>query len=73
MEKPKLVCTQDDMYNMKDRMQKRDIFEIYTRERTNTQWKFNNLGNLTIFALLLQVVPMGCKDTVLLEPLLELP
>ena len=31
MEKSKLVCTQADMTNLKDRMQKMDIVEFYTR------------------------------------------
>ena len=71
MERSKLVCTQADMTNLKDRMQKTDIVDICTRERTNTKWKFYKLTNLTTFASLLKGVPMGCKDTVLPEPLLK--
>ena len=71
MERSKLVCTQTDMTNLKDRMQKRDIVDICTRERANTKWKFYKLTNLTIFASLLKDVLMGCKDTVLPEPLLK--
>ena len=71
MKKSKLVCTQADMTNLKDRMQKIDIVHICTRERTNTKWKFYKLTNLTIFASLLKDVPMGCKDAVLPEPLLK--
>ena len=71
MERAKLVCTQADMTNLKDRMQKMDIVDICTRERVNTKWKFYKLTNLTIFASLLKDVPMGCKDTVLPEPLLK--
>ena len=71
MERAKLVCTQADMTNLKDRMQKMDIVDICTRERANTKWKFYKLTNLTIFASLLKDVPMGCKDTVLPEPLLR--
>ena len=70
METSKLVCTQADMTNLKDRMQKMDIVDICTRERANTKWKFYKLTNSTFFASLLKDVPMGCKDTVLLEPLL---
>ena len=40
MEKCKLVCTQADMTNLKDRMQKMDVVDICTRERVNTKWKF---------------------------------
>ena len=43
MERSKLVCTQADMTNLKDRMQKIDIVDICTRERTNTKWKFYKL------------------------------
>ena len=32
MERAKLVCTQADMTNLKDRMQKKDIVDICTRE-----------------------------------------
>ena len=71
MERAKLVCTQVDMTNLKDRMQKLDIVDICTRERANTKWKFYKLTNLTIFASLLKDVPTGCKDTVLPEPLLK--
>ena len=71
MERSKLVCTQADMTNLKDRMQRIDIVDICTRERANTKWKFYELTNLTIFASLLKDVPMGCKDTVLPEPLLK--
>ena len=71
MERAKLVCTQADMTNLKDRMQKMDIVDICTRERANTKWKFYKLTNLTIFASLLKDVPMGWRHTVLFEPLLR--
>ena len=48
-----------------------DIVDLCTRERANTKWKFYKLTNLTIFASLFKDVPMGCKDTVLPEPLLR--
>ena len=71
MERSKLECTQADMTNLKDRMQKMDIVDICTRKRANTKWKFYKLTNLSIFALLLKDIPMGCKDTVLHEPILK--
>ena len=58
------------MTNLKDKKQKMDIVDIFTRERTNTKWKFYKLTNLTIFASLLEDEPMVCKDTVLPGPLL---
>ena len=71
MERSKLVCTQTDMTNLKNRMQKMDIVDICNRERVKTKWKFYKVTNLTIFASLLKDVPMGCKITVLPEPFLE--
>ena len=37
MDRSKLVCTQADMTNLKDRMQKMYIVDICTRERSNTK------------------------------------
>ena len=71
MERAKLVCRQVDMTNLKNRIHKMDIVDYCTRERANTKWKFYKLTNLTFFASLLKDVPMGCKDTVLPEPLLK--
>ena len=71
VERAKLVCTQVDMSNLKDRMQKMEIVDLCTRERANTKWKFYKLTNVTLFAALLKHIPMGCKDAVLPEPLLR--
>ena len=48
-----------------------DIVYLCTRERANTKWKFYKLTNLTVFPELIKDVPMGCRDSVLPEPLLE--
>ena len=71
LERAKLVCTPVDMTNLKDRMQKMDIVDVCTRERANTMWKFYKLTNITVFVSLLKDIPMGCRDTVLPEPLLK--
>ena len=71
MEKSKLVCTPVDIVNLKEKIQKKDIIDLCTRERANTKWKFYKLTNVAIFAALLKDIPMGCKDTVLPEPLLK--
>ena len=65
------MFTQADMTNLKDRMQKMDIVDICTRERTNTKWKFYKLLNLTLIASLLKDARMDCKHTDLPEPLLK--
>ena len=71
VETSKVVCTQVDLTNLKNRIQKLDIVDICTRERANTKWNFYKLTNLTLFASLHKDVPMGCKDTILPEPLLR--
>ena len=48
IERSKLVCTQVDMTNLKKRMQKMDLVDICTRERTNKKWKFYKHTNSTI-------------------------
>ena len=69
-ERAKLVCTQADMSNLKDRMQKLNFVDICSRETANTKWKLYKHTILTFFTSLLKVVPMGCKEAVLPEPLL---
>ena len=59
------------MTNLEDKMQKMDFVDICTRERANTKWRFYKHTNLTTFASLIKDVPMGCKDTILAEPLLK--
>ena len=71
MERSKLVCTSDNITNLKEKSQKMDIVDLCTRERANTKWKFYKLTNPTVFAALLKDVPMGCKDSVLLETLVK--
>ena len=64
MERAKLVCTQADMTDVEEKMQKMDIVDLCTRVRDNAKWKVYKLTNLTIVASLLKDVPVGCKDTV---------
>ena len=73
MERSKLVCTPDNITNLKEKIQKMDILDLCTRERANTKWRFYKLTNLTVFPALLKDVPKGCKDCVLPEPLLKNP
>ena len=71
MEKLKVVYTPDDIANLKEKLQKLDIIDLRTRERANTKWKFYKRTNVEVFKALLKDIPMGCKDTVLPEPLLR--
>ena len=52
-------------------MQKTVNIDVCARERANTKRNFYKLTKLTIFPSLLKDVTMGCKDTVLPEPLLK--
>ena len=47
VERSKLVCTQDDMLNLKEKMQKMDIVDHCTREEANTKWRFYKLTNVS--------------------------
>ena len=71
MERSKLVCTPDDINDLKDKVQKMDILDLCTQQRASTKWKFCKMTNLTVFAALLKDVSVGYKDSVLPEWLLK--
>ena len=64
MEKAKLVCAPGDIANLKEKLQKMDLFDLCTLERANTKWNLYKLTKVTVSAALLKDIPMGCKDTV---------
>ena len=70
-EKSKIVCTEDNMTNVKKKFQNMDIVDHWTRERGNTNWKSYNFKFFTIFTTLIQDIPMGCEDTVIIASLLK--
>ena len=67
----KLVCTVDELAKLKANFKKTDFKESCSRKGKNTKWRFYKLTNLTVFAKLLKVVPMGCRDAALPDPLLK--
>ena len=71
LEQSKLVSNKDDMTKLKEILKKTEVIESCTKERSNTEWRFFKLTNLTIFSALLRDIPMGCKDAVLPESLLK--
>ena len=71
LEQSKLVSNKDDMAKSKEILKKTDVIESFTKERSNTKWRFFKFTNLTIFAALIRDIPMGCKDAVLPESLLK--
>ena len=71
LDRSKLVCARDDLAKLKGILNKTDVKESCSRERMNIMWSFYTLTNLTTFAALLKEVPMGSKNAVLPELLLE--
>ena len=67
------MSNKDDMAKLKEFLKKADVIESCTKENSNTKWRFSKLTNLTTFAALLRVIPIGCKDVVLPESLLRKP
>ena len=65
-----LLFTKADLTTIQNKVNKQDIIEICTQERQNTKWRFKLIANVTIFAALLNNVPMGCPDSVISEHLL---
>ena len=65
------MATTEDLTKIKHLLSNTDIIVSCTREGANTKWKFYELSNVTIFAAILKEVPMGCKDTVLPDPVLK--
>ena len=61
MEKLKLLCTPDDIVNLKEKLQKMDIIDLCTRERANTKCKFYKLTNVTVFAALSKIHQLVVK------------
>ena len=71
LDRSSFVCTHDDLAKLEDFFNKIDVIESCSREKMNTNRRFDKLTNLTVFAALLKDVPMGCRDAVLGEPLLK--
>ena len=71
LDRSKLVCTHDDLTKFKVFVNKTDVIESCSREKMNSKWRFYKLTSLTVFAVLLKDVPMGCRNAVLPEPLLK--
>ena len=67
----KLVCTNDDLAKLKENLKQTDVIESCRREILNTMRRFYKLTNMTVFAVLLKDVHMGCKIAVLPELLLR--
>ena len=67
-----LLCTKADLTTIQNKANKQDFIEVCTQERQNTKWRFKLITNVTLFAALLQNVPMGCPDSKIPEPLMTI-
>ena len=67
LQRCQLVATTEDLTEFRKPLGNTDVTESCTRERAKTKWKLYKLKNNTIFAALLEEVPMGFKDDVLLD------
>ena len=57
----KLLATTEDMTKVKNLISNNDLTESRTRERSYRKWNFCQLTKVTIFAALLEGIPVGCK------------
>ena len=71
LDRPILMCTNDDLAKLKNFLNQTDVIESCSGERMNTKWKFYKVTSLTVFVAVFQDVPMGCKDAVSPKPLLK--
>ena len=71
LERSKLVCSPNDMFDLKENMEKMDFVDDCTKKGANTKLRLYKLATVTDFASLLKDIPMGCEDTVLPQPFLK--
>ena len=67
-ERCKFEATTQDLTEIKILVKNTDVIESCTNERTNTNWIFYKSTNVTA---LLREVPIGCKDTILPDPVMN--
>ena len=69
LERYEHVAFAEDFTKFKNLLNNTDVIESCTRKGAVIKWKFYKLTNVTVCASLLKEVPIGCKDTVLSDPL----
>ena len=63
------MCTHDDLAKLKNFLNKSDVIEFCSRERSNKKWRFYNLTNLTGFCCFTQRHTYGVQERSFPEPL----
>ena len=70
-EKSFLFRTKAYLITTQGKWEKIDTVEQCTQKLQTTKWQYKLITKVPIFAALLKNIPMGCKDSVLPEPLLR--
>ena len=70
-EKSHLLCSKGDIVSLQDTVEKMDLIETCAQEWANTKWRYALTTNVTIFCVLLNIIPMGPLDAVIPEQLLK--
>ena len=65
------LCTKADLTSIENKVNPHYIKEACTQERQNTNWRFNLIIYVTIFAALPKNILMGSPDSLILETLLK--
>ena len=71
MERYTLDATTKHFTKFKKLLSNTVVIESCQRKRDITNWKFYKLLNVTFFAALLKVVPLGCKYALVPDPLMK--
>ena len=67
------ACTKYDLTMLKEIVNITDVIQSCSREKNKTSWKLYKLTTLlTVFAVLPEDIPIGCKDSVLHKTLLKI-
>ena len=65
LERSQMIANKEDMLELQNNLNDLNIVKRSTREKSSTKWKLLFATNVTVFAALLESVPVGCKDVLL--------
>ena len=71
LEKNKLLNTGDDLKHFKAIIAANNVIAACTCIMVDLKWQFLKLTNVTVFAVLLKKLTVGCRNAVLLDHLLK--
>ena len=71
LEKYKLLIKGNHLKHSKAKIASKNVITACPRGMVNTKWQFWKLTNVTVFAILLKNIPMGCRNALLPDHLLK--